>query len=833
MSSATRLLIARSIRARPLRALLTALAVALGTATVLGVQVAETALHDQASDAAAQRAGTSQLDVRALSGAGLSVEELDAIRSTPGVALVAPLEEKRDAARVSAADVDAVTVTIVVVDAQGDAALRPIALQQGRLPAASSTDEVALDTGVVDQLAATAGRRPSIGDTIQLTTATGPDRFTVVGLTAGTSGGAAFTRSAAFVSPAAASGALRLGLRRPLAALRLAGGVSVASVASTLEQRLGPVVITSDPTAGATDPLGQLHPLLVLAVILSLCVGAGVTANSVALATLERRREIGLLRAAGASRRQVIWGLLGEAGVEAVAGALVGLGGGVLLGALLIHGFSASDLPVPSGSPGALTLLAAFAAALASALAGAAVPAIVAARPSPLEGLRARPSGSREPLQRVLLLVSPLLLAAGVASVLRSGTAAIAVGAFLILAAIVIAIPVFAPALLRGLAGALGRFVPATSFAAANLARRRNRTALTLGGLCVAVGAATASSALSDGALAAGDGWISHLFAGDLVIVSPATAPDAVAAQLASSSGVAVGRLRFLSAAIDGELLGMTAVDVARYRDGAGLQIIDGDRTAAFHDIDTGTAIVAPQVLADAAGWHVGSVVQLGVAANGDRPVDLRIAAVAAHTFPSGDGRESLVIGRTAAEQLFGDQASGFDDLDVSAGSAMPAVESAAARYGLQALTIGDLQAAARRSLGHSLGILSAVAWVAVIAAMLAVATTLAVNVRQGRRELALLRAVGLGRREAMRMLVAEAILLGVAGTLVGLVAGFAVAVPLLRAAASPGFDPQLGIPWAPILAAAVTVVAGSAAAVLAPARAALRSSVARELHHE
>ncbi|HET9050713.1 MAG TPA: ABC transporter permease, partial [Candidatus Dormibacteraeota bacterium] len=326
---------------------------------------------------------------------------------------------------------------------------------------------------------------------------------------------------------------------------------------------------------------------------------------------------------------------------------------------------------------------------------------------------------------------------------------------------------------------------------------------------------------------------IAHLFSGDVILVSPATAPDVVATQVAKDEGVTVSRLRFLSAPVDGELLGVTAIDVGPYRDRGGIDVVDGDRAAALADIDSGLAVIAPRSLADAAGWHTGSMLHLGSAANGDQPVELRVDAIAAHTFPAGDGRESLVIGRSAAQRLFGAQAQGFDDLDVSAGGATGAVEAAAARYGLQAQTIDDLRAAARRALGHTLDTLSALSWVAVTAAMLAVATTLAVNVRQGRRELALLRAVGMGRREALRLLVAEAVLLGLTGTVLGVAAGLLLDPLLVRAASSATFDPQLAVPWATVAAAAIAVVGGSAVAVLAPARAAVRASVARELRHE
>ena len=98
--------------------------------------------------------------------------------------------------------------------------------------------------------------------------------------------------------------------------------------------------------------------------VLSLIVGAGVTANSAALAAFERRREIGLLRAAGASSRQVFRLFAAEVGVVALAGVPIGILGGFALGAIFEAGISPGDLAAPSLMPSALQVLAAVVAGL-------------------------------------------------------------------------------------------------------------------------------------------------------------------------------------------------------------------------------------------------------------------------------------------------------------------------------------------------------------------------------------------------------------------------------------------------------------------------------------
>jgi len=279
----------RAIRARPLRSVLTASAVALGVAVVLAVQIAIAGLTIQAGEAVLQQAGASSLDVRVDNGSGLLPEQITALTDLPGVAQAVPLYEKEVTAGPAGSSLAGYTVTLVGLQ-DASAALRSVSVVSGRLPLPGSTSEVAIDQGLSTALTGGFGIPIHIGQKLQMITATGPDLFTVVGFTSGTSGGPAFTHDAVFVDDAAMLGPFALGLHTPLVALRFAPGATVAAVSSEVHARFGSSVTTYDPRAGAAAPLDELQPLLVLATVLSLIVGAGVTANSAALAAYERRR---------------------------------------------------------------------------------------------------------------------------------------------------------------------------------------------------------------------------------------------------------------------------------------------------------------------------------------------------------------------------------------------------------------------------------------------------------------------------------------------------------------------------------------------------------------
>ncbi|HEY6377883.1 MAG TPA: ABC transporter permease, partial [Candidatus Dormibacteraeota bacterium] len=606
-----------------------------------------------------------------------------------------------------------------------------------------------------------------------------------------------------------------------------------AAVATRVRDTLGPVAATADPRGGVDEPLSQLQPLLALVVVLSVILGAGVSANSIAVSAVERRRDTGLLRVAGASRRQVLGLFASETALIALVGAGFGLVAGVGLAALLVHVAAAPDLPAPALAPGPGQLGTALAAGFGAAFAGASIPALAAARLPALRALRSRPGGERERPLRGSAAAALACWGAAAVLLLVDRAAPVAAGVVLALLGLALLLPIIAPALLRGLAALLSPLLPRAPVAAANLARRRNRSGLVLGVLTISVAAAVALASLTSGAMAAGNEWVGHLFAGDTVLVSPATARDEVAGQISASAGVAVGRLRFLSAPVDGLIVAITAADLEPYVDHGGLDLVEGDRSAALEHTGRAPAVIVPQQLADRYGWHLGHVLRLDPGSGG-AAVALTVAGVAAHTFPGGDGRESLIMGHDQAVLALGPVAAGFDDLQVLGGSTRAGdLQTVAGSFGMQATAVADIQDAARRSLDHSLQLLAALGWLGVVVAMLAVINTLVVNARQGTRELALLRAVGLSRRHALRLVLVEAALLGAAGVLVGSLAGCAVALPMLRVSASSGFAPHFDPPLTVIAALTILVVVGAMLAAYLPARRVVGTAIVGAIRYE
>jgi putative ABC transport system permease protein len=823
-------LVMRAIRARPLRSSLTAIAVALGIAVVLGVQITVNGLDAQASAAQQLRAGASGLDVRVDAGDGLTPAQVLTLGSIKGVAQAVPLYEKRVVGAPAGSGLQGLTVSLVGLQ-DGSAALRPVQVVSGRLPHNGSFNEVAIDTGLSQALTTRKGSAVRVGQKIQLITATGPDEFVVVGTTSGTSAGPAFTRSAVFVDNAAMLSEFKLGLRTPLVALRLFPSIGPATVASEVHAKLGSTVTTYDPNGAGLEPLADLRPLLTLITLLSLVMGAGVTANSVALTVLERRREIGLLRAAGASTAQVFRLFAAEALVLSALAVPVGIGVGIALGAFLGAHYTPTDLPTSTFSVSAGQVLLAIVAGLGAGILGGLIPAIAAGRTGILNALRLHPQPPQQRVNPALPVLATLALVAAALCFISAASGLVALGVALFLLGVVLSLPALLRIVARGVARLVGSVAPGAANSARSLARGRNRTALTAAGLAVSVAFAVAVSALTAGAFNASDGWVSHLFVGDTVISSPVTQRDAVANAVRDSPDItAATPLRFFSEPVAGAVLGITALEPTVYAGQGGLDVVTPERIQALSSLENGPSFVAPAQLASASGWHVGTQLPVQTIKG---TVFFTITGVVNHSFPGGDGTETLVMANDLARTYFGPAAAGFDALVATTDGAAGNVQALAATYGMHSVTVSDIGSAARDALQHSIGLLLALAIVSVTIAMLALINTLVVNVRQGTRELTLLRVVGMDRRQALRLVIGEAGLLTLTAALLGVGVGCLIALPMLRASSGAGFNPVFAFPGITAVVLALTVLIGALIATFGPARRAASTSVLDALRHE
>ncbi|WP_433206777.1 FtsX-like permease family protein [Dactylosporangium sp. CS-047395] len=574
-------------------------------------------------------------------------------------------------------------------------------------------------------------------------------------------------------------------------------GMSAADVRKAVGD--GPRLLTGDARAEAEpNPDGDL--LAVAASLMGTTAGVAafvavfVVAGTFAFAVAQRRRELALLRAAGATPRQVRRLVLGEAIVVGVVAGLAGCAAGLLAAPPFAHSMARNGF-APSGFTAGFVwwpLLAAFGAGLLVAIIGAAVAARRAGRVRPIEALR---EASVE--KRVMTAgrwVFGLAFLAGTAAMLIwvpvEGPEAIAL-VLLDAQLAITGIALFAPLLAPGAAWLTGRLLPGVTAALARdgALTAVRRTASTVAPILLTAGiAASTLAATATIWRAEADASAARLTATG-VLIDPVTTP---------AGGVPVAH-------------GSVYIDQDEYAEpfdalfaGPGL----GRVMRVSVEPAEGTVVVG-HALAESMHWRAGGTADFWL--DDSTPVHLRVAGVLEPAFDLDDSvllPWSLGPGHPDAVFLTG-PAAGVE------GTVLTAPEYFAA-----------LEADQRRM--NDLALLT-VLGMALLYTTIAIANTLVMATADRSRDLAVLRLAGTTPRQVLGMVGLEALLAAAAGVLLAwLVAGamLLAMVPHLHTAG--GADPVLVVPWTPVLTVAAVCAVVALVAALIPAALALRTPAAR-----
>jgi putative ABC transport system permease protein len=247
--------------------------------------------------------------------------------------------------------------------------------------------------------------------------------------------------------------------------------------------------------------------------------------------------------------------------------------------------------------------------------------------------------------------------------------------------------------------------------------------------------------------------------------------------------------------------------------------------------LDTGGSAILPKSLAARLGLHVGDTLRLPVDAT--RDLDLRVAAIVDRSMPGSSGEAILVGWKDATQSLgvLGADAFAVRFVPGTEERARPALRATAKSLALESNPIERVQGAVAEALARVFGVFDALALVAVLVAALGIINTLTMGVLERVREIGLLRAIGMSRRQVMRMVVVEAGVLGVVGAALGALAGLGAGAILLQL--SGGLGHNGGLPWLPIQIAAILGLVLPALSAIYPARAAARVSIVEALHFD
>ncbi len=260
-------------------------------------------------------------------------------------------------------------------------------------------------------------------------------------------------------------------------------------------------------------------------------------------------------------------------------------------------------------------------------------------------------------------------------------------------------------------------------------------------------------------------------------------------------------------------------------------RLLAGDRAAAFAALDAGGAVIVPAAAAERDGLTLGSTLS-ATAADGS-VVPLAVVAIAERTLPGRTGK-SMVVGWPDAERLgiAGADAFAVRFAPTATADERVALDDAARSLALEPVTLDRIQGAIGDALDRVFGLFDALALVAVIVAALGIVNTLTMNVLERVREIGVLRAAGMTRRQVWRSVVVEAGITGGIGAIAGVSAGLFIGA-LMVVLAGGRLDLAVDVPW---LAVGVAFLLGIGLAMLAaayPARLASRVSIVRAVAYE
>ncbi|MBJ7455510.1 MAG: FtsX-like permease family protein [Thermoleophilia bacterium] len=655
-----------------------------------------------------------------------------------------------------------------------DDELNPISLSEGRAPAAAG--EIAVDTGLAD------GEDLTVGQTVTVLSLAGQAEATIVGITEFGNSDALDQGGTVSIPAATAFDWLSNG-QVEYESLYLRGPGDQAALAAAVEPLVpdGFRAQTGDDfLADRREETGSIGRVLKNALqafsILALLVGAFVIYNTFSVIVAQRLREIAVLSAIGATPKQIRRSLRWEGVVVGLLGSLLGVVTGIGLAFLVMVVLEAVGVALPGGGIAVrpATVVSGILIGTIITVASVMIPARRASRTEPIEALRDAAVESTRP-SRGRIIASVALLVLGVLGLLFGGNAfVVGMGAFLLFVGVIVAGPLIAIGGTRLMRPLMSRFGLEGRLAVDNTARNPKRTATTANALLIGVFLVTLVTVAGTSAKDFAVGEIKKLESADYLIQSDGgSLDDAFVSDLESVDGVQqVSSFRQESVTIDGTASLLSTVDVAAVQEIADIDVTEGS----FDDLRPGTIAVTED-----AGRALGDTVT--VANNTGRSERLTVVAIVK------DSIDSILVGSIVGvedfDTLVGDTAPTVAFIDVESGGQSDTTDAIEEKTSLRP----DITLTEGNALGRLVGqifdfVINAVnglLMMSVIIALIGIVNTLSLSILERRKELGLLRVVGMTDRKVQRMVRLESVLIAGLGTVTGLIAGTFVGWALIR----------------------------------------------------
>ena len=850
-------LAARYLWGRKLRSFLTTLAIVIGVMVIVGTGVYLPTFMDAFQNGLQSASGQTDVMATLKSGESFSTSVVNKVKSIDGVSVVAGSIDRPITLPPNfyGRDSTVAGLSIVGVDPTLAPSLHDYNIMQGRFLQKGDGNVTVISQRLADSLGL------KLGDTLKVPTTEGVVKLTIVGLTPGR----ALVGNEQVIIPLTQAQKL-LDMQNRVntleANLATTDKVQREAIVNQIKDQLG-----SDYTLGGLASGSQFMGAMQLAQVvfnlfgfLTLLMGGFIIFNTFRTIVAERRHDIGMLRAIGASRGTIIGLILTEGLVQGIIGTAIGLTLGYLFG-VLITNFTGSFLKqFMNLSMGATVLdpalvVVAIVLGVGVTVFAGLLPAFTASRVTPIEALRPSVGETVARVGRISTIVGAVMVVAAVVGLLSGNFELIALGGLMCLIGLVLV----SPALVKPIANALSILVAlvfaregTSELAKGNLTRQPSRAAITASatmiGLAIVVGAGGMMYSLT--------GTVQGLFqkslGSDYLLLPPSVAiwqgdvgaTQGLANKIRSIDGVGVvSTLRYAqsyiqSAAVKGSgdtTISILGIDPVAYPKISTMDFQAGNAQEAFTALARNERnVIVNGILAAQANLKVGDIIPLSTP-EGQR--DYRVVAIGGDVLNM--KINTAYISQAVMQADFHKSEDIFYQIDLAPGADPATVEAwlnkIVADYPQFRLVAGREYMAEFNQQYDSMfvGIYVLLAILA-FPSLIAILNTLAIGVIERTREIGMLRAIGATRRQVWRTIVAEALLLAAIGTAFGILAGLYLSYVFVEGVSASGiFKMEYAFPFAGVLAAIAVGLLFGVIAALFPARQASQMEIIKALRYE
>jgi putative ABC transport system permease protein len=844
----------KSLFARKLRLALTALAIVLGVGFVAGTYVLTDTMNKAFNDLFAQANSATDVIVRATqaftpSAAGpgggsgttrnpISADLLVTVRAVPGVQTAtgdlsgyAQLVDPKTGKTIGGIGPPTIGTN------WNETSNAILDLRSGTAP--TGLGQVVIDAATAEKYDLTVGQR------VRILFQGPPGEFTIVGIAGfGSADNLAGATLALFDTATAQKVLGKQGVFDQISVVAQKG-VSDTQLRNRIQAALpsGVQAVTStsvgaEESKALREALGFFRTALLIFAFIALFVGAFIIFNTFSIIVAQRTREIGLLRTLGASRRQVMTSVVVEALIVGLVASAIGIVAGVGI-ALGLKGLLAAfniDLPSTSLQLEVRTIVVALLIGMIVTVISSVLPARHAARIAPVQALREAQDTGVGGYWGRRLVIGSVVTGGGIVALLYGLFGSPSNAGYLVgfgAAATFVGIAMLSPLVARPLAATIGR--PARGLGVQgrlgreNAMRNPRRTASTASALMIGLGLVAMVAILAASLKASFDVALKETVKADIILSTSSQVPFSpdVATRTSQVPGVAaVSQFRQGGFRVNGSAAFVTAVDPATVEQVTSIKP-SSDAIASLSASD----VLVYADTAEKNGWAVGEQLPASFSTVGKVPLTI------GGTY--GDNRllGDYVVSLETFEKYFPEQLDAYVMVTIQ-----PGAQPATVQRGIVAATaeFGNIevqnQAAFREKqagfIDRLLGLVSALLFMAIFIAFFGIVNTLGLSIFERTRELGLLRAVGMTRRQVRSMIRWESVIIAIFGAALGIAIGIGFGWALQQSLAPQGVT-ELKIPVGQLVAYVIFAGLIGVLAAIFPARRAARLNVLEAIAYE